>query len=154
MNEEAAAQTFENLTPLEQQEMLRLADQISDAGYPEQQRKDDIIRFFRDILKEEDYEKIIKVGNLEKEEIGWAKLPVRNLFNIANYAEKEGLTEVSTFLKQKAGVISGSSLSKKAEFIRLLVTQKRETRTLGTPKRVETRGMFGKKTIVEEGMEE
>lgn len=113
-------------------------------GFPEAPSKESVVKFFRDVLnlKEEEYDKISRTGNLAKEEIGRLPLHVRAYLNIANYASSEALDRVAMYMRSKSNIMLNTSLSLKAAFLTLFVTQKKVSRNLGMPSREVKTGLF------------
>lgn len=114
-------------------------------GFPEAPSKDGLMRFFRDILslKDEEYQKISRVGNVSVNELGYLSLPVRNYLSLASYCDSEGLGVVASYLRGKSNIILGTSLSKKAAFLNFAVTQKRVSRNLGSSVVETKKTLFG-----------
>lgn len=149
--------TPEELEQLKNSPELRnlILGEEDDHGYPEPQIRDNLLKFFRDVLglKSRDHEMISKTGNLKDGEIGWLSLPVRNYLSIANYCDTEGYGTVSSYLRGKAIITLNTSLSRKAKLLEFVVTQKNIKKNV-LPKTVETKsGMFGS-TTTESGGEE
>lgn len=126
MSEEELDQEINKLT----NEIKGMGGETSSSDYPKPPTSDSIYKFFREILKLKDIRQIAKVGNLDKEELGKLKLPVRNYMDIANYADKENLDKVSSYLNGKAEIILSSSLSKKGFLPTLFVTQIKKQQSL------------------------
>ena len=126
-----------------------------ETGFPEAPKKDDVVKFFRDILnlKGNQYDQISRTGNLKEEELGSLPLHTRAYLNIANYCDSEGIDTVASYLRDKSNIIINTSLSRKGEFLKLLVTQKKISKTFGSPKRQIKKSLFGSDTIIEEGGE-
>lgn len=142
------------LTPEQIQELASLPE-VQQAvgamgGYPDPPSKESLMKFFRDILAftKLDYDKISKTGNLSVGEIGFLSLPTRNYLSLANYVEVEGWDKVAGYLRMKANIVSGTSLSKKALLLNLAITQKRVSKSLGAPSREVKTGLFGKTEVV------
>lgn len=154
MNEETKEN--EEITPEEIRYLKEvLGSELTDTGYPEPPSKDGLVKFFRDVLnlKKEENEQISRTGNLKEEEIGMLPLTARTYNNIATYAEQEGMEEVAQYLQSKSQITINTSLSRKAKFLELFVTQKKISRSMGAPKREIKKGMFGE-TVTEEGVDE
>lgn len=146
--------TPEDIELLKKLGLINEEDKLDNTGFPEPPSKEGIVKFFRDILKLEDNESINRSGNLREEELGGLPLNVRTYNNLARYAEAEGMTEVADYLKKKSQITINTSLSRKAKLLELFVTQKKVSRTMGSPKRQVKQGLFGNKVITEEGVEE
>ena len=126
-----------------EEDLKKLGDlDASGYGSPSEVKKDTIFKFFKEILDSLDSR---KTGNLEKNELGQVTMGVRSYFDIALYAEAEGLDKVSEYLGQKAEVILSTSMSKKAKFMELIVTQIKKQLSAKEPKEVKG-GWFKKKT--------
>lgn len=124
-------------------------------GYPEPPSKESLMKFFDKIIGfvNKDYDKVSKTGNLSVGEIGYLSLPIRNYLSLASYVESEGLKTVASYLRGKSVIVGGTSLSKKAALLNFAVTQKRVSRSLGSPTREVKSGLFGKTEKVS-GVEE
>jgi len=114
--------------------------ELSNYGSPEPEQKENIFRFFKELLK---FEKTWKIGNLSAAEIGSTKLGVRHFLNLAQYAEAEGLNIVSKYLIGKANIIAEPTMGKKGFFAELFVTQIKKLEKLKEPKK-EKQGWFSK----------
>lgn len=137
---------------LSQEEISEIASdpRVQDAvmgqgGYPEATPKESLLKLFKELLGfgKDDYDAISKTGNLSQGEIGFLSLPIRNYLSLANYVEVEGWGMVAEYLRLKSNIVSGTSLSKKAALLNFMVTQKRISRTLGSPTREVKSGLFG-----------
>jgi len=126
------------------EEDLKKIESMDTSGYgsPSEVKKDTIFKFFKEILDSLDSR---KTGNLEKNEIGQVTMGVRSYFDIALYAETEGLDKVADYFGQKAEIILSTSMSRKAKFMELIVTQIRKQLSTKEPKPVKS-GWFKKKT--------
>lgn len=115
----------------EDEEIKKLEDDIKkldSVGYgsPDPPKKEGIYKFFKEILLSRDS---TKTANLSSTELGVAKIGVRHLQEIANYAEAENLPIVADYLRDKAEITLSTSMSKKGFWSQLLVTQiKKETK--------------------------
>lgn len=114
-------------------------------GFPEETSKESLMKFFKEIINfgDKDYDKLSRTGNLTSGEIGYLSLPVRNYLGLARFASSEGLNVVSDYLNVKSNITVGTSLSRKAALLNFAVTQKRVSRSLGSPSRETKTGMFG-----------
>ena len=128
----------------EEEELKRLEEEIKKLdsyGSPEPEKKENIFKFFREILTQED---TTRIGNLGTAELGTTKLGVRPYKELSAYAEAEGLDLVSIYLEAKSNIITSTSMSKKGFWPKLFVTQiKKEQKVV--PKEVK-KGWFSKKT--------
>jgi len=104
--------------------------ELSNYGSPQSPQKDSIFKFFREILQSTDSR---KTGNLREQELGMLPNPVRQLLDVANYANAEGLIDVETYLKNKAEVILATSMSRKGFLAQLFVTQIKKEQKVGDP---------------------
>lgn len=136
----------------EEEELKRLEEELKkldkDYGSPEPERKDNIFKFFREILSIPD---TTRVGNLKDTELGQSRLGVRHYLEASIYADAEGLGTVARYLRQKAGIITSTSMSRKGFWSKLFVTQIKKEQKV-TPKEPK-KGWFGAKKE-EEGGEE
>lgn len=114
----------------EMEELQKMEEDLKklESGYgsPDPPKKEVIYKFFKEILSSRDS---TKTANLSGNELGIAKIGVRHLQEIANYAEAEQLPMVADYLRDKAEIILSTSMSKKGFWSQLLVTQiKRESK--------------------------
>ena len=116
-------------------------------GYPMPETKPSVYQFFNDIARAKD---TTKTGNLIETEIGVPKIPVRTYKNIALFSEivadKPGFAE---YFREKAEIMTATSLSRNALMLRLSVTTKKEVANV-TKARGLNKGWFGKKKSEEE----
>lgn len=124
-------------------------------GYPSPPSKESLLKFFKDLLGlgDKDFDSISRTGNLTVGELGYLGLPVRNYLSLARYSVSEGLGKVSDYFNVKSNIVVGSSLSRKAALLNFIVTQKRVSRSLGSPTREVKSGLFGSSEKVS-GVEE
>ena len=116
-------------------------------GSPSQEKKDNMLKLFRDMISSKDSRKI---ANLSTAELGQAKLGVRHLLEISNYARSEGLSMVADYLTGKAEIVLATSMSKQGWFGNLVVTQIKKEQKLKEPKQ-KTKGLFARKEAENEG---
>ncbi len=134
----------------------RIQDAVAvQGGFPEPPSKESLLKFFQKLISlgKADYDAISKTGNLSVGEIGFLSLPIRNYLSLASYVEFEGWDRVAEYLRLKSNIVSGTSLSKKAALLNFAVTQKRVSRSLGSPTREVKSGLFGRTEKVS-GVEE
>lgn len=129
---------------------------IDETGYPVPPRKDDLLRFFRDVRGEsqENYGQISRSGNLNDNELGRLPLTQRFYLDLGLFCETENLDNVSTFLRSRANIWSDTSLSRKGFLLKLPVSNLTKRQDLGTPKTTVKRSLFGGEQVVREGMED
>ena len=139
--------TEEEPTEEELEEELRKLGEIPSYGSPEPEKKDNIFKFFREILHTKDSK---KVGNLIDSEIGGAKIGVRHYLNIAAYAEIEGLDKVDKYLRDKAEIIAATSMSRKGFLAQLFVTQIKKEQKISKPIEHKKTWFFGRKAEPQE----
>lgn len=123
----------------------QVQDAISQqSGFPEPPARESLINFFKEIIGfgDEDFDKLSRTGNLSVGELGYLGLPVRNYLSLSRYAESEGLLKVSAYLNVKSNIMVGTSLSRKAALLNFAVTQKRVSKSLGSPSREVKTGLF------------
>ena len=108
-------------------------------GYPTPPSKDSIFKFFREILQSKDSR---KTGNLKEAELGQARLGVRHYLQVAQFAESEGLSDVSDYLKKEAEIVLSTSLSRKGFLPQIFVTQIKKEQKLKEPV-PQKKGLFG-----------
>jgi len=103
-------------------------------GSPLPQKKESFFTFFKRILDSDDSR---KVSNLDAADLR----KVRGQLDIALYAEAEGLGKVSQYLLDKAENVLSTAMSKKATFLKILVTQIKKEQKIKEPKAIK-RGIF------------
>lgn len=136
----------------EEEELKRMEEELKELesntyGSPEPKAKENIFKFFKEILFLKD---TTRIGNLSNVEIGGTKLGSRHFKEIGLYAELEGLDKVANYLYARSEILTSTSMSKKGFWPKLFVTQiKKEQKVV--PKE-EKKGWFAKKTP--EGEEE
>jgi len=92
-----------------------------------------------------------KLGNLKEEEVGFPKLPLRTLKELALFCrEIADMDYFSDYFDKKAEILTSTSLSKEALLLKLaVVTRREQSNILAAPK--ENKGWFKKKTPREGG---
>lgn len=85
-----------------------------------------------------------KVGNVDKDELGRSKLPVRTYKELELFCNDVGdMSTFGEFFKKMSEIQLATGLSKDALLVKLAVTQKRELKDL-TPKEKKNSGWFKK----------
>jgi hypothetical protein len=139
----------EELQQLEE-ELNELEQAKSDYGSPSPEKKDNMFKFFREILS---LEETWKVGNLDDTEIGKIDLSVRSNLDIALYLEKKGLHKIAEYFQQSADVVAAPTMGRKGFMAQLFVTQIKRDQKVGTP--AKKKGwIFGGKQNDEQGTAE
>ncbi|KKM75548.1 hypothetical protein LCGC14_1389180 [marine sediment metagenome] len=137
----------QELAELEEQiENMDSSDLAASYGSPEPKKKDNVYKFFREILK---LKETWKVGNLRETEIGLAKISIRGNLEIAQYSKIEGLDTISDYFEERARMIAATSMGRKGFLAQLFVTQIRKEQKLKTPM-PEKKRLFGKPTPEEQ----
>lgn len=122
----------------EDEELKNLEEELkklesTEYGSPSQEKKENIFKFFREILRLKD---TTRIGNLSNTELGVTRLGVRSYQEVSLYAAAEGLDTVSTYLSDKANIITATSMGRKGFWSKLFVTQiKREKKEEPTEKK-------------------
>lgn len=101
-----------------------------------------IDNFFIEIIRADDN---LKIGNLERLEIGLPKVPIRTLLELSDDCDM--IPSMSSFaedFKKQAQDMVNTSLSKEGFLIRARITQKKELLD-STKKKTRRVGLFGKK---------
>lgn len=107
------------ITPEELEEL-----ESAGLGYPKKGEKEGILAFFKKVLSTKDN---TKTGNVNEEELGFVRLPVRTNLELDNYCRTMGMKGLADYFQDKAQIVSSSSLSKEGFLDKLVVTQKRES---------------------------
>ena len=140
----------------EDEELQKLEEELKDLenigtstgyGSPSPEKKDNMLKLFRDMISSKDSRKI---ANLSTTELGHSELGVRHLLEISNYASAEGLDMVADYLTGKAEIVLATSMSKQGWFGNLVVTQIKKEQKLKEPKQIK-KSLFGKKEGENEG---
>ena len=101
-----------------------------------------IDNFFLEVIRAENN---LKIGNLDKEEIGLPQLPIRTLIELSN--DCEIIPSMSSFakdFKEQANTMIASSLSKDGFLVTARITQNKKLLN-PSKKKTRRRGLFGKK---------
>jgi len=118
-------------------------------GHPQQEEKQNIFSFFKRVIFMPD---TTRTANLDKDELGYVRIPVRTNLSLALYSKQMGLTGLGNHFFLESQIISNSSLSKEGFLDKLAVTQKREveakTRRSNLPG--QKKGWFAKKEPTQE----
>lgn len=106
------------------------------------QSKNNLHSFLTKVVKSED---TTKTGNLEIEELGMPKVPVRTLQELELFSRDVYKDESwANFFKKMAEIQLATSLSKEAVLLKLAVTNKQELSETSS-KRKKNKGWFKKK---------
>lgn len=121
----------EDMTEDEAKELLR---QFSES-------KQNAATFFTNVVKAKD---TTKVGNLDKDELGTSKLPVRTYKELELFSRDiAGDDTWADYFKQMSEIQSSTSLSKEGFLMKLFVTSKKELADMTPHKK--NKGWFKKK---------
>jgi len=115
-------------------------------GFPEQEEKNTSITFLKEISRKEFNE---KTANLQDDELGFAKIPVRTNLEIANYCMNMGMNAFSNVFLEEAQIILATSLSREGFLPKLAVTTQKfsETSLKKNSGQFKKGGLFGKKRV-------
>jgi len=93
-----------------------------------------------------------KLGNLKEEEVGFPKLPLRTLKELALFCKDVAdMGYMAGYFDKKAEILTATSLSKEALLLKLaVVTRREQSNILAAPK--ENKGWFKKKKPTEGGL--
>ena len=104
--------------------------------------KQNLHSFLTNIIKSPD---TIKTGNLEQDELGKSKLPVRTYKELELFSKDVAYqSDWADYFKSMAEIQTSTSLSKNAKLLDVAVTLKKEVADR-TPTRKENKGWFKKK---------
>ena len=92
-------------------------------GYPQEEEKQNIFSFFKRVISMKDNS---KTANLDKDELGIVRIPVRTCQEIELFCDKVGSKGLASYFEDRAQIILSTSLSKEGFLDNLAVTQKRE----------------------------
>lgn len=118
--------TDAELAQLEEQ-IKELGGEADDSPIPSQEKKDNILALFREMIKSQSS---VKFANLDNKDLGNPRMAVRDQLDIANYLEGEGHTKLGNYFRQKAEITLGTSMSHKGWFGNLIVTQIKKEQTI------------------------
>ncbi len=112
-----------------------------DSGYgsPEPEKKDNMFKFFKEVLN---LAQSWKVGNLKDEEIGKSEFSIRTDLELAAYFNAEGWNEVSDFFTLQANIVAEPTMGRKGFMSQLFVTQIKKEQKMKQPE-AKRRGLFG-----------
>jgi len=122
--------TEEEMTEKQAQDMLR---QISEG-------RQNLHTFFTKVVMSE---RTTKVGNLDKDELGMSKLPLRTYLELGLFCQDiAGDKEFSEYFKDMGEIQTSSSLSKEGFLMKLAVTMKKELADVSPSKAKKNKGWF------------
>jgi len=129
----------DELTP---EEVVELQKYLGGGGSPSPEEKHSVHKFLADVSTSDD---TTKTGNLDKDEIGMPKNPVRTYKNISlicsDIMDNPYLRDHFT---KEGEILTSTSLSKDAKLINLSVISRRQLEDVTKPKKV-NKGWFSKK---------
>lgn len=135
----------DNLT-LEEQEQLE--ELMKSYGSPTPEEKHTVHSFLHKVATSKD---TLKTGNLDKEEVGAVRLPVRSVKEFELMSRELCKDKImSNYFKEEAEIITASSLSKDAKLISLAVVTRKELSD-GRGVKKENKGWFKQKETKELG---
>jgi len=117
-------------------------------GYPEQEEKHNLIAFFKEIIRNSFN---AKTANLNEDELGYAKIPVRTNMEIAAYCEHMGMKPWADVFMEEAQILLATSLSREGFLDKLAVTTQKftETSLKKSMSAQQKKGLFGNKKTEE-----
>jgi len=125
--------TEENMSEKEAQEMLR---QISEG-------RQNLHSFFTKVIRSE---RTTKVGNLDTDELGTSKLPLRTYLELGLFCKDiAGDEDFSNYFEEMGEIQTASSLSKEGFLMKLAVTMKKELADVSPKSKSKNKGWFRKK---------
>lgn len=132
----------EETEQLTQDEMEQLQHLIGTAPVPEE--KHNIHSFLTKVVESEE---TTKTANLDEEELGKPKLPVRTNLELALFCEEiANMKYFSDYFKKEAEIILATSLSKDATLLKFAITSNRQIgEVLGIKPKKKNKGLFRKK---------
>lgn len=129
------------MSELTEEEYEQLQNQTEyQLGYPTPPSKDNLFKFFRELLKKNDSSKF---GNLSAAELGLPDITVRGYQSIAiNLKHGWNMNKLANYLEEKGESTLATSLSKKGFLAQLFVTQiKKDQKVKDMPQ--QSKGLFG-----------
>jgi len=104
--------------------------------------KQNVHSFFTDVIKTDD---TTKTGNLNEDELGTAKLPVRTYKELELFCRDVAVDiSFADYFKKMSEIQTSTSLSKDAILLRLSVTQKKELADVTPKEKKKNKGWFRK----------
>ena len=126
---------------LEEQEQLE--ELMKSYGSPTPEEKHTVHSFLHKVATSKD---TLKTGNLDKEEVGSVRLPVRSVKEFELMSRKLCADSMmADYFKDEAEIITASSLSKDGFLVRQSTLQRKELSDSRTKPRKENTGWFKKK---------
>jgi len=120
----------EDFTPEEEAALKEIMEKEAIDNFPQQEEKENIYNYFKKVIS---MPSNTKTSNLDKEELGQVKLPVRTLQELALYCDSMGMGNLNEqkgfagYFQKESQIILGTALSKEGFLNQLAVTQKRES---------------------------
>ncbi len=124
---------------LNNEEMQELAKLVGTANI--QEEKSNVHNFLLKVVQTKDS---TKVANLQEEELGSAKLPVRTLQELGLFSDKIGnMPYFSEYFMSEGEIILATSLSRDAKLLESAITTSKQIGNIPTKTRKKNRGWFG-----------
>ena len=98
--------------------------EIQAYGSPEEVNQENVYTFLKRAVF--DTPETFKVGNLKQPELGQPQIPVRVWLNIALSFKMRNSELLNQYCRDKANILTNTSLSRDATALKLAVTQKKE----------------------------
>jgi hypothetical protein len=111
----------EELTP---EEMELLESITSNSSYPKGEEKQGVFTFFKKVIGMPD---TVRTSNLDNDELGMPKLPIRSLKELSLFCQMNGLYGLASYFHDEGTILTNSALSKDGFLDRLVVTQRKLT---------------------------
>lgn len=100
-------------------------DQLESGAYSGLKQNQDIYLWFWKVTQLMHPPKLIRVGNLDKTEIGNARIPIRGAMEFAQICRVLKHDLVAEYFEKLAGMTSASSMAKKGWFMDLSISNKK-----------------------------
>lgn len=100
-------------------------EQLDSGAYPSLKQNQDIYSWFWNVTQLRDPSKLIRVGNLEKVEIGNVRIPIRGCMEFAQVCRALKHDLIADYFERLAGINSASSMAKKGWFMDLSISNKK-----------------------------
>ena len=101
------------------------SEQFDSGAYPGLKQNQDIYSWFWKVTQLSHPPKLIRVGNLEKVEIGLTRIPIRGCMEFAQVCRVLKHELIAEYFEKLAGMNSASSMSKKGWFMDLSISNKK-----------------------------
>jgi len=115
---------LQNAPYTDQQEMADEEEDEQFLGYSESKPKEGLYALFNKVLS---MPRTIKVGNVDKHELGELGISIRESLRVALIGKTFGHKQFSNFFENQANIITDTSMAKRGWLAELFITSKKTT---------------------------